>query len=169
MHREAMQYVSSQVRRHHLNAPGVRVLDLGGRNVNGTPRRLFTRAAAYVAVDLRDGPGVDIVADAADLYLDERFDVVVSTELLEHTPSGAAIVATAWRHLTPDGVFLATMAGPGRAPHGASGESKPPRGEWYRNVTPVELDGWLEQAGFAEWYVNQLGTDLRCRAKRAAV
>lgn len=162
-----MQYMSSQVRRHHLNAPGVRVLDLGGRDVNGTPRRLFSRAAQYIAVDLRDGPGVDIVCDAADLALKDRFDVVVSTELFEHTPKGGEIVATAHRHLAPGGTFLATMAGPGRAPHGASGESRPPRGEWYANVAPEELHEWLRAAGFVAWHVNQLGTDLRCRAEVA--
>lgn len=159
-----MQYMSSQVRRHHLNAPGARVLDLGGRNVNGTPRHLFNRAAVYVSVDLRAGPGVDIVADAADLNLDEKFDVVVSTELFEHTARAAEIVGAACRHLKPGGVFLATMAGPGRAPHGASGESRPPRGEFYLNVEPEALEAWLKAAGFVEWWVNQLGTDLRCRA-----
>lgn len=164
MHWEAMQYVASRVRRHRLNAPGVRVLDLGGRDVNGTPRRLFSRAAAYVSVDMRPGAGVDVVADAAEVELGELFDVVVSTELLEHTDRGAEIVATARRHLRPGGVFLATMAGPGRAPHGASGETRVPRGEWYRNVEPDELEQWLQAAGFAHWDVNQLGTDLRCRA-----
>lgn len=164
MHPEAMNYVSSQVRRHHLNRAGVRVLDLGGRDVNGTPRRLFGRAAAYVSVDLRDGPGVDIVADAADLDLDERFDVVVSTELFEHTARAAEIVGAAYRHLVPGGVLLATMAGPGRAPHGASGEPRPPRGEWYANVGPEALEGWIRAAGFGVWWINQLGTDLRVRA-----
>jgi SAM-dependent methyltransferase len=159
-----MAYMSTQVRRHHLNAPGARVLDLGGRDVNGTPRRLFNRAAAYVSVDMRDGAGVDIVADAADLHLKDRFHVVVSTELLEHTPRGEAIVAAAHRHLTPGGVFLATMAGPGRAPHGASGEPRLPRGEYYRNVEPEALEGWIRAAGFKSWDINQLGTDLRVRA-----
>lgn len=168
MHKEAMKYITSQVRRHHLNAPGVRVLDLGGRDVNGTPRQLFTRAAAYVSVDLREGRGVDVVADAADLNLNERFQVVISTELLEHTDRAAEIVVAAFRHLEPGGVFLATMAGPGRPPHGASGEMRPPKGEWYRNIQPDELSEWLERAGFAEWYVDQLGTDLRCRAKAAS-
>ena len=162
-----MQYMSSQVRRHHLNTPGARILDLGGRNVNGTPRHLFSRAAVYVSVDLREGRDVDIVADAADLNLDERFDVVVSTELFEHTARAAEIVGAACRHLMPGGVLLATMAGPGRAPHGASGESRPPRGEWYRNVEPDALEGWLRAAGFGWWNVNQLGTDLRCHARTA--
>lgn len=90
--------------------------------------------------------------------------MVISTELLEHTPKGAEIVASAARHLTPGGTFLATMAGPGRAPHGASGESKPPQGEYYRNVDPEALQGWIRAAGFESWDVNVLGTDLRCRA-----
>jgi SAM-dependent methyltransferase len=149
MHKEAMQYVSSQVRRHHLN---------------GTPRPLFTRAAAYVAVDMRPGKGVDIVADAATLDLEEVFDVVISTELLEHTDKGAEIVATARRHLAGGGTFLATMAGPGRAPHGASGEPKVPRGEHYENVAPATLEGWIRAAGFESWVINQFATDLRVRA-----
>ena len=163
-----MAYISSQTRRNFLNVAGVRVLDLGGRNINGTPRNLYRRAAAYVAVDIADGPGVDIVADAATLELEERFHVVLSTELLEHTPLGAEIVATAARHLMPGGTFLATMAGPGRAPHGAAGQTKPLRGEYYANVQPEALHAWLRAAGFQSWDVNQLGTDLRCRAEAAA-
>lgn len=162
-----MQYMTAQVRRLRLNAPGVRVLDLGGRDVNGTPRHLFRRAAEYVSVDLRPGPCVDIVADAADLDLDQPFDVVVSTELLEHTPRAGEIVATAARHLVVGGTFLATMAGPGRAPHGASGEIRLPEGEFYENVTPEALHGWLRAAGFQAWDVDQFGTDLRCRAEAA--
>ena len=162
-----MQYMSSQIRRHHLNALGARILDLGGRNVNGTPRHLFNRAAMYVSVDLQEGRDVDIVADAADLNLDDRFDVVVSTELFEHTARADEIVGAACRHLVAGGVFLATMAGPGRAPHGASGEQRPPRGEWYCNIEPGALEGWLRAAGFGWWNVNQLGTDLRCHARTA--
>lgn len=167
MHREAMDYMTAQVRRLGLNLPGVRVLDLGGRDVNGTPRRLFKRDPYYVSVDIQPGPCVDIVADAADLDLGERFDVVLSTELLEHTPRASEIVDTAHRHLVPGGVFLATMAGPGRAPHGASGETRLPAGEFYRNVEPEALQGWLRAAGFVAWDVDQLGTDLRCRAEVA--
>ena len=159
-----MQYVSSQVRRHRLNQPGVRVLDLGGRDVNGTPRALFRRAAAYIAVDMRAGRGVDVVADAATLDLGETFDVVLSTELLEHTDKGAQIVGTARRHLRSAGTFLATMAGPGRLPHGASGEIRLPQGEYYANVEPEALEAWIRGAGFESWDINQLGTDLRCRA-----
>jgi SAM-dependent methyltransferase len=144
------------------------VLDLGGRNVNGTTAYLFPRAT-YVVVDLVEHPSVHVVADAATVDLGEQFDLVVSTELLEHTDRGGEIIANAHRHLRPGGTFIATMAGPGRAPHGAGGEPDPLPGEWYRNIEPDQLDRWLMDAGFVVWQVDVVGTDVRCWAIRGDV
>ena len=165
MHDQALEYVAAKVREFGLDRVGVTVLDLGGRDVNGTTRHLFTEPARYVVVDIEEHPSVDVVADAADLCLDELFDVVVCTEVLEHTELAAEIVATAWRHLAPGGVFVATMAGPGRAEHGAAGGSRQ-AGEFYRNVAPEWLDGWLSTAGFAWWQVDEFGADVRCCARK---
>jgi len=164
VHDAAYTYVATVVADHALTP--VTVLDLGGRNVNGTTRALFPTATRYLVVDIADHPSVDVVADAGDLDLGQTFDVVVSTELLEHTNRAADIVAAAYRHLDVDGTFVATMAGPGRGAHGASGEAAPPPGEWYRNVEPDELVDWLTDAGFEHWSVNIDGADLRCWAKR---
>jgi SAM-dependent methyltransferase len=167
MHKAAWDYVADAVTKYNLDQPELTVIDLGGRNVNGTVRDLFPNVARYVALDLRAAPGVDIVADAATAQLDERFDVVVSTELLEHAEHAAEIIANAHRHLTPGGVFVATMAGPRRTPHGASGEPEPPPGEFYRNIYPNTLSRWLLDAGF-EWYeIDELGADVRCVARRS--
>jgi SAM-dependent methyltransferase len=164
MHDAALRYVIDTLDTFDLW--GVRtVLDLGGRNVNGNVGYLFPKAA-YVVVDLAEHPSVNVVADAATVDLGEQFDLVVSTELLEHTDGGDAIVANALRHLRPGGTFIATMAGPGRAPHGAGGEADPPPGEWYRNIEPDQLDRWLYAAGFATWHVDTAGTDVRCWAIR---
>lgn len=162
MHEAVIAYVAVVIAEHGLKGD---VLDLGGRNVNGTTENLFT-ADRYVVVDIADHPSVDVVADAGDLDLGETFDVVVSTECLEHTPRGADIVATAYRHLRPGGMFVATMAGPGRAPHGASGEPWPPAGEWYLNVEPDELAVWLVDAGFEDYSIDVAGFDVRCWARR---
>lgn len=162
MHLAAYDYVAKVVAEYGL---GGDVLDLGGRDVNGTVRELFN-ADRYITVDIAAAPSVDVVADAADLDLGETFDVVISTECFEHTPSGPEIVATAFRHLRPGGMFVATMAGPGRAPHGASGQPSPPPGEWYRNVEPDELAQWLVDAGFGEHSIDVAGPDVRCWAKR---
>lgn len=164
MHEAVIEYVSSEIADRDLNRDKIRVLDLGGRDINGTTRPLFDLVDSYVSVDIADGPGVDIVSDAADLDLGERFDVVVSTELLEHTERAAEIVIAAHRHTRPGGVFIATMAGPGRSPHGASGGPWPSVGEFYCNVSPDELGEWLAAAGFSEWSIDQCGLDLRCTA-----
>jgi SAM-dependent methyltransferase len=166
MHKAAWDYVAEQVTDHNLDQPGFVVLDLGGRNVNGTTRELFPNVAQYLALDMNAGRGVDIVADAATAQLDDRFDVIVSTELLEHAEHADQIVANAHRHLRPRGWFVATMAGPRRRPHGASGEPSPPPGEFYRNIYPSALSRWLGDAGFEWFQVNELGADVRCIAQR---
>jgi SAM-dependent methyltransferase len=84
MHRSVMDWVAAQVKR--LGVAGRDTLEVGALDVNGSVRRLFT--GAYVGVDMRDGPGVDIVCNAHDLK-DEFFEhpgfgVVVCTEMLEH-------------------------------------------------------------------------------------
>jgi len=162
LHGEAFTYVADAVAEHGLKGD---VLDLGGRDINGTTECLFPDSR-YIVVDIVAHPTVDIVADAGDLDLGELFDVVVSTELLEHTPRGADIVATAYRHLRVGGMFVATMAGPGRPPHGAAGSPWPLDGEYYRNVKPGELAVWLADAGFTDCEITTLGTDLRCWARR---
>lgn len=162
MHDEAFNWVAGVVAERRLDRSGVTVLDLGGRDVNGTTRRLFSNPARYIVVDIQEHPTVDVVADAAGLELGETFDVVTSTECLEHAERAAEIVGAAFRHTKSGGVFIATMAGPGRHPHGASGEPSPPPGEWYRNVEPDELRAWLGSAGFVAVTVDQLGGDVRC-------
>jgi SAM-dependent methyltransferase len=163
MHDAVLDYVTNAISDHGL---GGDVLDLGGRDVNGTTRDLFPDATSYVTVDIAEHPSVDVVCDAADLDLPDRFDVVVSTECLEHAERAPDIVAAAFRHLRPGGVFVATMAGPGRHEHGASGESFPPAGEWYRNVAPDELERWLKDAGFEAWEIDVDRLDVRCIAWR---
>jgi SAM-dependent methyltransferase len=166
MHAAALQYATVQVAEHNLNRPGLEVLELGGRDVNGTVRHLFPQAERYVSVDIAPGRGVDVVADAADVVVPGSFDVVISTELLEHTSRAEEIVANARRHLAPAGVFIATMAGPGRAPHSATGAARIPVGEHYSNVGPAELADWLERAGFDDFSIDQLDEDIRCWARR---
>lgn len=164
MHDAAFVYVSRTINRYHLDDGDI--LDIGGRDVNGTTRCLFPNAASYTVVDITEHPSVDIVADAGDLNLPDRYDVVISTECLEHTERAADIVAAAFRHLRVCGWFVATMAGPGRPPHGAYGEMLPQPGEFYRNVEPEDLELWLKDAGFYWWDISQFGDDLRCIADR---
>jgi SAM-dependent methyltransferase len=161
MHREALQWVV----RHAPSGP-LRVLDLGGRNINGSVRDVWDSAASFTVLDIEPGPGVDIVADAGDWMPDPdaRFDVVTCCEVFEHTDRMIAICRTAWRACVSGGRFIVTCAGPGRAPHSGADGGSPRAGEYYRNVPPHELRGALLLSGWGDITVDQFGEDVRAVA-----
>jgi predicted SAM-dependent methyltransferase len=64
-----------------------KVLELGSRDVNGSPRPYYSNCEEYIGIDLIDGKGVDIVMDAHDIWKkfgNDSFDVVIDMSLLEH-------------------------------------------------------------------------------------
>ena len=164
MHPEAYQWVQKWA-----TDADVTVLDIGGRNINGSTRDLFPNAT-YTALDIRPGDGVDVVANAAEWDPDARqWDVVVCTEVFEHTEEWPQICATAFKALRPGGRFIATMAGPGRPEHSAvDGGPYLHPGEHYGNVDPAALGFVLGRAGFQEVTVDtrQNPNDVRCVATK---
>ena len=152
LHDNAMSWVAA-----HATTDPVAVLDLGGRNVNGSPRHLFPAATVYRCLDIVHGAGVDIVADAGTWTPDAEYDVVLSTECLEHTENWRDVIGTAFAALRPGGLFIVTAAGPGRPLHsGITGEfwvQLP--GEFYGNVRPDHLDAAMRSAGFVDVTVEQ--------------
>lgn len=161
MHAEAMQWVKQHVAGNEFD----RVIELGSRDVNGSVRDLFP-GAEFVGVDIGDGPGVDVVCDAADYVTDQPADCVVSTEMLEHTARARETVIAAFNMLKPGGMLVMTAAGPGRAPHSAVDGRTLREGEFYENVHPDALAFWLEEAGFERCVVDQrrAPADVRCVA-----
>jgi SAM-dependent methyltransferase len=146
MHPEAWQWLEAQVR--PLLAGAAQVVDLGGFDVNGSPRALFSPATVYRVVDTRAGPGVDIVADAGTWLpapeLRGAFDVALCTEVFEHVQHWQAIVYNLWLLLRPGGVCLVTCATAPRRPHSIDGVEPPPPGEWYGNVAPEALRATMQ-------------------------
>jgi SAM-dependent methyltransferase len=114
------------------------VLEIGSFDVNGGVRPLFSSARRYHGIDIAPGPGVDEVADAADWRTATLFDVVVSTEVLEHTSRWRDVVTNGWNALTPGGVLLMTCATDPRPPHSAIDGWEVRPGEWYANVAPED-------------------------------
>lgn len=141
----------------HATDEPVAVLDLGGRNINGSPRRLFPSATAYRCLDVRPGLGVDIVADAGSWTPDSLYDVVLSTECLEHAANWRDIVGVAFSALRSGGRFIVTAAGPGRPVHSAvDGRlNRLQPGEHYANIGARELSDALLDAGFIGVEVEQ--------------
>lgn len=143
MHPEARDGLARQLEASGLDltAPW-RVLDLGGRDINGSIRDLLP-VAKWVGLDIEPGPGVDLVHDATQPWPAgfDRFDLVVCTEVLEHVERWAAVLRAASQALEPGGpeALFVTCASTGRPEHGASGGPCPLPGEWYGNVPPGAL------------------------------
>jgi SAM-dependent methyltransferase len=92
-------------------APDARVLDFGC--ADQPYRRLFAPSAEYVGADL---PGnslatVEIAADGTVPLDDESFDVVLSTQVLEHVADPATYLAECFRVLRPGGRMLLSTHG----------------------------------------------------------
>jgi SAM-dependent methyltransferase len=69
-------------------------------------------SAEYVGLDVVPGPHVDVVGPAERLpFPDAAFDVVVSTQMLEHCLDPGAVLAEAHRVLKPGGVLLLSTHG----------------------------------------------------------
>lgn len=168
MHPRAWLYVCEALGSHDafLDRAGVRVVELGGTiRTDGYDARRLLPWCSWTSVDLE---GADVAGDAATWGRPGCADVVLATELLEHAEDAAGIVSNAARLLVPAGLFVATMAGPTRSPHGATGEPHPAPGEFYRNVEPALLTEWLAGAGFTTLGIDLTddGLDLRCWARR---
>lgn len=115
MHGSVLAWVADQV--GDLDIVNANVLEVGGLNVNGSVRGYFS--GPYLATDMRDGPGVDLVAVAADLPFGAgEFDVVVSTEMLEHDRAFWRSLPEMGRVLRSGGILLLTTRGNGFAEHG---------------------------------------------------
>jgi hypothetical protein len=117
------------------------VLDLGSLDINGNNRYLFTECR-YTGVDVGPGPNVDIVYHAHKVQ--GSYDVVISTEMLEHDQYYVQTL----KHiveclLKPNGLFFFTCATTGRQPHGLKEQSpddSPYTNDWYKTLTMEDVN-----------------------------
>jgi SAM-dependent methyltransferase len=155
MHQAAHQWVAA-------HASGEVIVDVGGRNINGTVRDLFP-GADYTPVDIYEGPGVDVVGDFLDYKPKRKADTVVCCEVAEHTAEWPALIAHAAEILKVGGRIIFTAAGPGRAPHSAMDGAEPREDEHYENIDPEKLRNVLRRH-FADVQVDVFGDDVRAVA-----
>lgn len=141
MHDGARQFCTSVIQ--SLRGPR-RVAEIGSRNVNGSIRYLMP-GWEYIGVDALPGPGVDWVADGATWRPGILFDLVVSTEALEHAADPAALVRNMVALTAPGGVVVITCASPDRPPHSAIDGEALREGEAYQGITPAMLREWLSE------------------------
>jgi hypothetical protein len=116
-----------------------RVLDVGSMDVNGGTRHLFS-GGSYLGCDVHPGKAVDHVGAA--WTVPGIFDVVISTECLEHDPTWRKTMWAMEERVAPGGLLIVTCAGPGRGEHGTRRHpinGMVCTGDYYGNLTPMDL------------------------------
>lgn len=149
-----------------ITMDGLTVLEFGSYDVNGSLRPIFAGCARYVGVDVRPGPGVDVVSGAADYNGAGAFDLVVCAETLEHDPTPEATLASAWRALRPGGLLILSAAGPTRAVHSCDGLPEKPADEHYANISGHDLIEWLDAWADVVVLHSRSGDDVYAVARR---
>lgn len=112
MHMSIMEFFIEETRKEEFY--GKRVLEVGSKYVNGSVRPLiekFLSPREYIGIDIEPGKYVDIVVSAEDmpkLFGSESFDVVISSEVLEHVKNWKLVVQNMKEVLVPDGYMYIT-------------------------------------------------------------
>lgn len=130
MHHSVLQWAAQIIERDNLRERE-KILEIGSYDVNGSVRSFFgdrpmrmtfaglvdsppliDEGDMYVGVDVSEGPGVDLVLKSRKLpFVPEQFDLVVSTEALEHDLRFWETLAEIDRVLRPGGRVILTARG----------------------------------------------------------
>ena len=101
-----------------------RVIEVGSKYVNGSVRPFiekFLRPAEYIGVDIEEGKFVDVICNAenlVDYFGKESFDVLISTELLEHVRDWVKVINNFKLILKHGGFLYITTRSKGFPYHG---------------------------------------------------
>jgi len=123
-----------------------RVLDIGSLDINGNNRYLFDDCE-YIGLDVVSGPNVDVVSIAHEYMPSAPFDVVLSTNALEHDIYWRQTLCAMLTFLKPVGLlFFSTCStwpehGTKRTTPDQSGTSQmgPEWENYYRNFCEMDL------------------------------
>ena len=139
MHGSVSEWVAEVLTRGDVE--GRTIAEAGGMDENGTVRPYLETLgpAAYIATDMRPGPGVDVVIDAADLPSLGSFGIVLSTEMLEHAQDWRAAMRGMIAAVEPGGLLVITTRSKGFPRHGYPDD-------WWRFSVP-DMRLILERAG----------------------
>lgn len=116
MHAAVMAWLEAVKAERPALFRGVRVLECGSYDINGSARPLF-EDCEYVGLDWRPGPGVDVVGLVHQYQPTTLFDVVISTEMLEHDPYWPGSLWQMTAALRLGGAMLLSWATPAREAH----------------------------------------------------
>jgi hypothetical protein len=118
-HEKMQNYILSIKNKFPAYFNNVRVLDIGSLDINGN-NRIFFDNCDYTGVDIGEGKNVDVVSLGHEYNSDKKFDVVITTELLEHDIFWKKTFLNGLNLLNNYGLYIFTCAGYGRPEHGTA-------------------------------------------------
>lgn len=152
----------------------VNVCDIGSLDINGNNHFLFDNYS-YLGVDIGRGRNVNIVSKGHEFKpIDgKKFDIVISTECLEHDMFWDKTIDNVCNNLVRDGgMFLFTCATTGRPEHGTASttihdspftSNTEMWSDYYMNLTEHDISQAIQlDKHFKIWrfYVNDISHDL---------
>ncbi len=92
---------------------GKRILEVGSEDINGSLRSIVEALGPkeYIGVDIKKGRGVDRICNVENVIKEfgkNSFDVVISTELLEHVKDWRSAISNIKGVCKPNGIILIT-------------------------------------------------------------
>jgi len=163
-HPEQKAFCESVVARFPHLFIGKKALDIGSFDINGNNRFMFTDSE-ILGIDIIDGPNVDLVCVAHEFEAEpESYDVIVTTETLEHDMYFDRSLRKSVELLKPGGIYVMTCAGHGRPEHGTteSGQlgiktiTRPGWDDYYRNLSEADFRAVLDvDRVFAQYEFSQ--------------
>jgi hypothetical protein len=145
-----------------------RVLDIGSLDINGNNRYLF-EGGDYIGLDLVPGPNVDVVSIAHMYKPSALFDVIISTNALEHDLYWRQTLCAMLTFLKPVGLMFFSVAsswpehGTKRAvpEHSGTSQMGPEWENYYQNLHEMDIAEGLDLNKFYRYQISTFANDLR--------
>lgn len=163
-HPAQVQYCTEVKAKHPKYFTNVDVLDVWSMDINGNNRYLF-EDSRYTWIDVWPWKNVDVVCSGHEYKPDQYFDVVISTEMLEHNKYWKETLQNMVNLVWESGMLLFTCAGEWRAEHGTTRttpDDAPFTNDYYRNFNETMLREAIDlEETFSEFEVSNKDLDFR--------
>lgn len=154
-HKEQQDFFKSVKEKFPDRFKDVSVIDCGSLDINGSLRDFFENPD-YLGVDIAHGRGVDLVSRIHELNLNKKFDVVVSSEMLEHDEYWRESLAKMYDLCKKGGLIVISAAGEGRPEHGTrrTGAIWGTSSDYYMNILESHIKEVYNTSMFEEMEIS---------------
>lgn len=166
MHPGNIEWLSELRKKYPENFINAKVLDIGSYDMNGSARQMFSECRQYVGVDVRPGPGVDVVATTGKTsFKPGEFDTIVYLSVFEHDPDWDKNFLHNLQWVKKGGLIITGWGAEGNVMHGPLPWALVPHKDFSKAAKeqkwPVEI---LDEFFEGDRYTKELGAyDALCR------